>query len=124
MWYAFDSQRKQQKKFEKVLAIACTWRTRKPGITGMPAMEYVEEIVLDEPIQDYRENLLFTVPDNWDPPTCFGNDSKPPALGMTHSSREDDPTKFYTTCYVEEEFSDNIEEKANTTSDEPPKEVT
>jgi hypothetical protein len=29
----------------------------------------------------------------------------------------------YTTCYVEEEFPDNTEEKANTTSGEPPEEV-
>jgi len=30
-WYAFDSHRKQQKKFEKALAIACTRRTRNLG---------------------------------------------------------------------------------------------
>lgn len=87
-------------------------------------MAYVEETVPDERIQDYSEHLLFTVPDNWDPPTCFENDAKPPAPGMTHSSRENDPAEDYTSCYVEEELPDNTEEKANTTSGEPPEEAT
>jgi hypothetical protein len=96
---------------------------QEPGRTRTPPMAYVEETVPDEPIQDYPEHLLFTVPDNWDPPTCFRNDAKPHALGMTHSSKEDEPSEDYTTCYVEEEFSDNIEEKANRTSGEPPEEA-
>jgi hypothetical protein len=87
-------------------------------------MVYVEETVPDEPIQDYPEHLLFIVPDNWDPPTNVGNDAKPPAPGMTHSSREDDLAEDYTTCYVEEEFLDNTEEKANTISGEPPEKTT
>ena len=91
---------------------------QEPGRTRTPPMAYVEETVPDEPIQDYPEHLLFTVPDNWDPPTYFGNDAKPPTSGMTHSSREDDLAEDYTTCYVEEELPGSVEEKANTTSDE------
>jgi hypothetical protein len=86
-------------------------------------MAYVEEIVLDKPIQVPPEHLLFTVPDNWDFPTCFVNDAKPQVLGMTHNHKEDDPAGVYTTCYVEEELSGNTEEKENSTSDEPPEEA-
>jgi hypothetical protein len=86
-------------------------------------MAYVEEIFPDEPIQDYPEHLLFTVLDNWDPPTCFWNDSKPPAPRSTNDPREDDPTEECTTCYVEEEFSHDTKEKINTISGEPPEEV-
>jgi hypothetical protein len=122
-WYASDSRRKRQKKFEKALAMACTRRTRKPGRTRTPPMAYVEEIVPDKPIQVPPEHLLFTVPDNWDLPTCFVNDAKPQVPGMTHSHKEDDPAGEYTTCHVEEEFPGNTEEKANSTSGEPPEEA-
>jgi hypothetical protein len=67
-WYTADSRRKRQKKFEKALALASRRRTRKSRRTGTPPMAYVEEIAPDESIQNYSENLLFTVPDNWDPP--------------------------------------------------------
>jgi hypothetical protein len=114
-WYAFDSRRKRQKKFERALAMACTRRTRKPWT---PPMAYVEEIVPDEPIQVPPAHLLFTVLDNWDPPTCFVDEAKPQDPGMTHSHKEGDPAWEHTTCYVEEEFSGSTEEKANSASDE------
>jgi hypothetical protein len=48
-------------------------RHRKPR---MPPMAYVEEITLDEAMQSYPKLPLFTVPDNWNPPTDFGTDDK------------------------------------------------
>jgi hypothetical protein len=50
-WYAFDSRRKRQKKFEKALALASTRRTRKPGRPGTPPMAYVEEITPMSPLR-------------------------------------------------------------------------
>jgi hypothetical protein len=37
---------------------------------------------------------------------------------------EDDPTEEFTTCYVQEEFTDNAEETTNPTSDAPLEEAT
>jgi hypothetical protein len=34
-------------------------------------MAYVEEVFPEEPIQVPPEHLLFTVPDNWQPPSNF-----------------------------------------------------
>jgi hypothetical protein len=121
-WYAFDSRRKRQKNFEKALAIACKRRTRKSKRNGTPPMAHVEEIVPDESIQDYPEHLLFTVPDNWNPPTCFGKDVEPPAPRKTHGLMEDNPAEEFTTCYVEEELQAGTEEKIHTTSGGPPEE--
>jgi len=121
-WYDFESCRKRQKNFEKALAIACKRRTRKSGRNGTPPMAYVEEIVPDESIQDYSEHLLFTIPDNWDHPTCFGKDVEPPAPRTTHGHMEEDPVKEFTICYVEEELQDDTEEKIHTISAEPPEE--
>jgi hypothetical protein len=56
-------------------------------------------------------------------PHLFWNDAKPPTPRTTHDPREDDPAEECTTCYVEEEFSHDTEEKINTTSGEPPEEV-
>jgi hypothetical protein len=93
-WYEFDSCRKRKKKFERVLAMARTRRTKKPW---MPPMACVEEIVLNEPIQVPPAHLLFTVPDNWDPPTCFVDEAKPQDRGMTHNHKEGDPAWEHTT---------------------------
>lgn len=40
-------------------------------------MAYVEEVVPEEPIQDPPKHLLFIIPDNWDSPTCFMDETKP-----------------------------------------------
>jgi hypothetical protein len=101
-WYAFDSHRKQQNNFEKALALASRRRTRKSRRTRMPPTAYVEEIYLDESIQNYPENLLFMVPDNWDPPAYFGKEAIPLAPRTTHGPKEDAPAEEFTTCYMEE----------------------
>jgi hypothetical protein len=82
-------------------------------------MAYMEEIIPDEPIQDYLDHLLFTVPENWNPPTDFGNYGKLPTPRISHSRREDDPAKDFTICYIKEEFLDSANEKANPTREAP-----
>jgi hypothetical protein len=119
-WYAYDSRRKRQKKFERALALASARTTRKHGRPRTPPMAYVEETAPDEPIQDCPEHLLFTVPDNWNPPTVFGNETKLPAPGTSHSRREDEQAEDFTICYVKEELSGSADEKANPTSGAPP----
>jgi hypothetical protein len=42
----------------------------------MPPMAHMEEITLDEAMQSYPENPLFTVLENWNPPTDFGTEDK------------------------------------------------
>jgi hypothetical protein len=56
-------------------------------------MAYVEEITLDKPIQDYPEHLLFTISDNWNPHTDFGNEAKTPATKISHGHRENYPQR-------------------------------
>jgi hypothetical protein len=119
-WYAYDSRRKRQKKFERALALASARTTRKHGRHRTPPMAYVEETAPDEPIQNCPEHLLFTVPDNWNPPTVFGNETKLLALGTSHRCREDEQAEDFTICYVKEELSGSGDEKANPTSGAPP----
>jgi hypothetical protein len=77
-------------------------------------MAYVEEVSPEEPIQVPPEHLLFTVPDNWNLPTCFPGEAKPRATGTPHSHKEGDQMEEPTTCYVEEEILEGVE--ATTTS--------
>jgi hypothetical protein len=120
-WYAFDSRRKRQQKFEKALSIARKQRARKTRKPRTPPMAYVEEIVPEEPFQVPPEHLLFTVPDNWDPPTCFLVETKPPTI--THSHKEGNEDLEQTTCYVEEEFSGDTEAKRKSTACQSSKEA-
>ena len=87
-------------------------------------MAYVEEITLDKPIQDYPEHLLFTIPDNWNPHTNFGNKAKTPATEISHSHRENYPAEEFTTCYVEEEVPCCENAKTDPPSGAPPEEAT
>jgi hypothetical protein len=123
-WYAYDSRRKRQKKFERALALASARATRKHGRHRTPPMAYVEEVAPDEPIQNCPEHLLFTVPDNWNPPTTFGNETKLPAPGTSHRRREEEQAEDFTICYVQEELSGSSDEKANPTSGPPPETTT
>jgi hypothetical protein len=122
-WYAADSRRKRQKNFEKALALASRRKTRKSRRLGMPPMVYVEEIAPGESIQSYNESLLFTVPDNWNPPAYFGKDAVTPAPSIVHSPR-DAPVEEFTACFVEEEFLKGMEENIEEfTTGEPPEVV-
>jgi hypothetical protein len=102
-WYTAESRRQRQKKFEQALALASSRRHRKSGKPRMPPMAYVEEITLDEAMQSYLKLPLFTVPDNWNPPTDFGTDDKILPSGKPLGSSATRPAEEFTTCYVEEE---------------------
>jgi hypothetical protein len=121
-WYAADSRRKRQKKFERALALASRRRTRKSRRIGTPPMAYVEEVTPDESIQNYSENLLFTVPDNWAPPACFGKDAITPAPRPAHGPK-DTPAAEFTSCIVEEEIQEGTEGNIHFTTGEPPEEI-
>jgi hypothetical protein len=62
-------------------------------------MAYMEEVILEEPILFPLESLLFTVPDNWQPPIQFPTSTS--ASGTIHHAQED---REETTCIIEEEF--------------------
>jgi hypothetical protein len=117
-WYAADSRRKRQKKFERALTLAKRRRPRKSRGIGMPPMAYVEEIPPEESIQNYSESLLFMVSDNWDPPACFGADAMTPVPRAEHGPRGT-PAEEFTPCFVEEETQRGIEENIR----EPPDEM-
>jgi len=87
-WYAYDSHRKRQKVFERALALASARATREHGRHKTPPMAYVEETAPDESIQNCPEHLIFTIPDNWNPPTDFGNETKLPDPGTSHRCKE------------------------------------
>jgi hypothetical protein len=123
-WYSFESRRQRQKKFEKALALASSRRNRKSGRPRTPPMAYVEEITLDEAMQSHPEHPLFTVPDNWNPHTDFGNEDKIPAPGIPRGHRATHPAEEFTTCYVEEEVSCCANAKTDPPSGAPPEEAT
>ena len=66
-------------------------------------MVYVEEITLEDAMQSYPKLPLFTIPDNWNPPTEFGSEDKPPPAGIQPGSKGNSPEEHFTTCFVEEE---------------------
>jgi hypothetical protein len=121
-WYVSDSRRKRQQKFERDLTVASRRRTRKSRRIGMPPMLYVEEITPDESIQNYSKNLLFTIPDNSAPPSCFRKDAITPTPRPTHGPR-DTPAAEFTFCIMEEEIQEGTEGNIHFTTDEPPKEM-
>jgi len=70
-------------------------------------MAYAEEIFLEEPIQVPSEHLLFTVPENWNPPTFFPMEVTMEATGAhQYLHRGANQTEEPPTCYIEE---DNLE---------------
>jgi hypothetical protein len=75
-------------------------RHKKPRT---PPMAYVAEITLDEAMQSYPKLPLFTVPDNWNPPTDFGTYDKILPSGKPLGSSATRLIEDFTTCYVEEE---------------------
>jgi hypothetical protein len=100
-WYTAESRRQRQKKFEQAIAMAAIRRHTKPRT---PPMAYVEEITPEDDLQSFPEHTLFTVPDNWNPPSEFGSDSKPPPASISLGPRATSLEEHYTTCYIEEEI--------------------
>jgi hypothetical protein len=67
-------------------------------------MAYVEEITPEDDLQSFPEHTLFTVLDNWNPPSDFGSDNNPPPASMSLGPRSTSLEDHYTTCYIEEEI--------------------
>jgi hypothetical protein len=116
-WYAADSRWKRHKKFERALVLAKRKRPRESKETDSPPRTYVEEIPSEELPQNFSESLMFTVPDNWNPPACFGADALPPHPRAAHGP-SDTPIEEFATCLVEEELSEGNEENICKAPDE------
>ena len=80
--------------------MASLCRHKKPR---MPPMAYVEEITLEDAMQSYPKLPLFTILDDWNPPTKFGSEDKPPPAGIQPGSKANSPEEHFTTCFVKEE---------------------
>jgi hypothetical protein len=100
-WYTAESRRQRKKKFEKAIAMAAIRRSTTPR---MPPMAYVEEVIPEDGLESFPEHTLFTVPDNWNPPSEFGSDSKPPPVSILPGPSATSLEEPYPTCYVEEEI--------------------
>jgi hypothetical protein len=94
---------------ERALSIARTQRiqaTRRGGMVRSPPMAYVEEVIPEEPIQIPLESLLFTVPENWQPPSNFFVEDTKPATAAHHDTNTmEEKIEEVHICIVEEEFS-------------------
>ena len=66
-------------------------------------MAYVEEIALEDAMQSHPKLPLFTVPDNWNLPTEFGLEDKPPPMDIQTGFKDNSLEDHFTTCFVEEE---------------------
>jgi hypothetical protein len=74
---------------ERTLSIDCTQRiqaTHREGMVRSPLMAYVEEVILEEPIQIPLKSLLFIVPENWQPPSNFFVEDTKPATASHHDT--------------------------------------
>jgi hypothetical protein len=88
-----------------------------------PPMAYVEEVIPEEPIQDPPEHLLFTVPDNWDPPSDFRAEASMPVTKKQHDGENELTQEEFSTCFIEEEIpeettSQTVDPEAGATLDE------
>jgi hypothetical protein len=101
-WYAADSRRKRHRNFQRAVSVVRQRRRRANIAAGSPPITLVEEDPDLELPSDFSESKMFTVPDNWDPPTCFvAAEALPRFTGApgpcaTQSGEHD-------TCVVEEE---------------------
>jgi hypothetical protein len=84
----------------------------------------VEEITLDEAMQSYLEFPLFTLPDNWNPPTDFGADDKISPSETPHGHSATSSAEEFTTCYIEEETSSCAKGKNDPPTGAPLEEAT
>jgi hypothetical protein len=69
-----------------------------------PPMAYVEEVFPEEPIQAPPKHLLFTVPDNWQPPSSLlGEVTKAATVEQQGHNTMEAQLDEFPTCYIEEE---------------------
>jgi hypothetical protein len=69
---------------------------------------YVEEVIPEEPIQVPLEHLLFTVPDNWKPPSDFREEASMPATEKQQARENAQEQEEFPTCFIEEEISEEM----------------
>jgi hypothetical protein len=115
-WYSAESRRQRKQKFEAALAMATRRRKERPRT---PPMAYVVEEIPEGGVpESIPEHLLFTVPENWNPPSDFGQGRRPSSAGDMAAPKADCTEAPYPTCYIEEELpSDSFREA---TRDNPP----
>jgi hypothetical protein len=78
-------------------------------------MAYIEEIIPDEPIQVPPAHLLFTVPENWNPPTCFPGETTQLATKNHHGSQRGEAQLVdFPPCYIIEEILADLEAEPTT----------
>jgi hypothetical protein len=111
-WYSLAARQRRQQRLERALSMARTQRiqtARREGMAWSPPMAYVEEVILEEPIQIPPESLLFTVPENWQPPSSFPEEDTKSATTAHHDTNtmEAKMEEFHI-CYVEEEFPEEL----------------
>jgi hypothetical protein len=111
-WYSLAARQRRQQRLERALSIARTQRiqtTRRGGMAWSPPMAYVEEVTPEEPIQIPPESLLFTVPENWQPPSSFPvEDTKPATTAHHDTNTMEAKMEEFHICFVEEEFSEEL----------------
>jgi hypothetical protein len=81
-WHSFAARQRRRQQLERALSIARTQRTQAAlnrEKVRSPPMAYVEEVIPEEPLQFPLESLLFTVPENWQPPSHFSAEAIAPA---------------------------------------------
>jgi len=113
-WYAADSRRKRHRNFQRAVSMVRQRRHRVNMAASSPPRTFVEEDPDLELPPDFSESKMFTVPYNWDPPTCFAAaEALPRSTGVPGpcAAQNDE----HTTCVVEEEPPNNpIELQTNT----------
>jgi hypothetical protein len=114
-WYATESRRKRHRKFERAMIMAEQRRRRVNTAESSPPRTFVEEVPNMELPPDFSESRMFTVPNNWNPPTCIAEAEAPPRSRNTSGPCEAIDEEA-TTCLVEEE------PPAGTTESQPTRE--
>jgi len=101
-WYAAESRRKRHRKFERAMIMAKYRRRQVNTVEILPPKTFVEEVPNMELPPDFSESKMFTVPDNWNPPTCIAEAEASPCSRNTSGPCETIDEEA-TTCLVEEE---------------------
>jgi hypothetical protein len=109
-WYAADSRRKRHWNFKCAMTLAKQRRRRAITATSSPLGTVVEEDLSIDLPPDFSERKMFTILDNWDPPTCFVDLEAPP-----YTKNTSDPCT--TPCIIEEE--PQVDTKALQANKEP-----
>ena len=100
-WYAAKSRRKRKQQFEAALALAT--RRRKERARSLPMAYVVEEIPEGGIPESIPEHLIFTVPENWHPPSDFNLSRWPFHSRANTEPPARSPEELPPPCHIEEE---------------------